>query len=115
MQYGEIEFELTEDHIKLVRRLNIGWNRMATAYDGAPGACEKRPYGNQDWLSDVRDILTGSINPSESETEADVLRYAKLHSETATALQIILVTGMFAPGRYRSIKWLQNWQIIPEN
>lgn len=105
-----VKFELTEDHIKLARRLSVGWNSYSG--DGAPGACCKRPYGNQDWLSDVREILTGQVNAPLSETEADRVRYRKIHFEMGTALRIILVTGSFVPGTYEALTWMQDWKLI---
>jgi hypothetical protein len=89
-------FELTEDHVKLLRRMCVGWRGCEF---GAPEIDPKRPYGNSSVECDIHEILTG-----EKDYElTDELRelYGALHSDTATALQIVLNTGSFEIGTFR--------------
>lgn len=96
-----MEFTLTEEHLKLLQRMYVGWND--SAYDGAPGVGLKRPYGNSDVEGDVIEILgwddsvyaNGDDRPEEL-----VERALALHRETEIALQIVLTTRSFQPGTY---------------
>lgn len=47
-------FELTRDHLKLLRNAYVGWHDCET---GAPRIDPKRPYGNQRVALDVAEIL----------------------------------------------------------
>ena len=97
------EFKLTADHIKLLRRANVGWNDAET---GAPEIDPKRPYGNSDVAGDVCEILgwrpegcAGDDDGCYTEEQRD--RALALHRETETALQIILQMGEMTPGTFR--------------
>ncbi len=98
-----IEFELTEDHLKLIQNMYVSWD--ACEY-GAPAIDPKRPYGNSFVEGDIAEILGWDMpdedddNWNEDEEEATKERAEKIHKETETALQIILVTKSFAPGKY---------------
>lgn len=48
------QFTVTENHLKLIKRLNWTWNECET---GAPSIDPKRPFGNSYVPGDVRDIL----------------------------------------------------------
>ena len=84
------EFELTAEHIKLLRRAYIGWQDCET---GAPEIDPKQPYGNSDVGRDVADILglegkrcphcDGLLDEGEAE------RCERLHRETEMALTIL--------------------------
>lgn len=89
------EFELTEQHIKLLRSSCVEWG------DGEWGAAcidGKRPYGNSDLAQDMAQKLGMD---EHAITEDDEARLLELHRQTMTALQIVLVTGAFRAGRYR--------------
>ena len=92
-------FTLTEQHIKLLRKMWVIW------YDceaGAPGVDCKRPYGNSDVDGDMAEILGLPWDPEDDETAVEQQRaFTKLHAETQTALQIVLYTGKFEPGLYK--------------
>jgi hypothetical protein len=83
------KFLLKEDHIKLVRKMRVGWNELEF---GAPTIDPKRPYGNSDVFTDMYKILEKNISVSE---------LSKLHEETRLALEIILDCGVFCPGYYK--------------
>lgn len=92
------KFEVTEDHLKLLRHAYVNWNPMET---GAPSIDPKRPYGNSNFgvVKDISRILLGKeLTSDEPEHEQDEL--LRIHGETQTALQICLSTGKFEPGWY---------------
>ena len=82
-------FEVTEDHLKLLKHSHIIWR--ASEY-GAPAIDPKRPYGNTSVESDIAEILEWGKYDNE--------RAEKIHRELETVLQIVLVTQTFQPGLY---------------
>ncbi len=98
------KFTLTQQHIDLVRNMYIHFDNQL--YYGAPCVNIKRPYGNSDVLFDVYEIVHAhefEYDPDDEYFDADIDpdgSLQKLHEETATALQIILCTGSFVPGKY---------------
>jgi hypothetical protein len=111
------EFTVTEDHLKPLRHAVVDCWYPGEGY-GAPGINPKRPYGNSyveadiarildaiedDW--DLEDLDEGFVPPEAEE------RFMRLHVETMVALQIVLATGEFRPGRYRrSSAGVIDWQ-----
>jgi len=107
-------FTMTRNHLKLLRRMWVGWDDTET---GAPGINPKRPYGNSNVAADIHEILTGeSIGMSNSKrdslTEEEEEKYLKLHKETETALQIALTTGQFKAGKYEADQYDRNWRLV---
>lgn len=103
----ETTFNLTENHIKLLRNMYVCWNGCEY---GAPAINPKRPYGNSSVECDIHRILTGE-EPDELSDELDE-EYYRLHQETQTALQIVLTTGKFEVGVYERSKWyLNDWKL----
>ena len=108
------KFNMTEEHIKLVRAMYVGWSNCEF---GAPEVDPKRPYGNSDVIDDIAEIL--GISPVENDWDEKVYpkgtdaRCTKLHKETQTALQIILATGEFKLGQYECEKYGIKWKIAP--
>jgi hypothetical protein len=100
------KFKLTEDHIKLLRHMRVGWGYSET---GAPEIDPKRPYGNSDVDGDIHKILTGEYIPEDTD-----VNYDKLHRQTETALQIVLRVGKFEPGVYVCDTYGSNWRLESE-
>ena len=107
-----IKFELKENHIKLVRQLNI------VSLLDKPSIDDKRLFGDEDIYQDIDLILNGKTKEVEADTEFDVAcNYSdnekaemdKLVSELSTALDVILFTGSFEPGRYVRRSYERNW------
>jgi len=103
-------FSLTEDHIKLARRMYVGWQDCET---GAPEIDPKRPYGNSSVEMDVAEILGRELSVDGEEGElflTDTVREecAEIHRSMEQALQIILQVGSFQPGQYTR-EWLGKW------
>ena len=92
-------FKLTEQHIALLRQMNVGWD--ASEY-GAPNIDPKRPYGNSDVVGDIREI----VDPDMSDDEAEVL-----HNEIGNALSVLLACGQLSPGTYVADAYKDNWRL----
>ncbi|GEM_PF-2766615 len=106
-----ITFNLTEEHIKLARRMNVYWDDAM--YLGAPAIDMKRPYGNSDVLEDILEILDEKPVEDVDERIYTKKQYKKaeaLHREMETALQVILAAGSFEPGVYTAEKYRNNWR-----
>jgi hypothetical protein len=105
-----VEFTLTEDHIKLLRRTYV-YEDLSTYEYGAAWVNPKRPYGNSDVEEDIIDILGWPVQDEDDERAAA----AKVHSETPIALQIVLSTGTFTPGVYRRPLYnTREWKLVSE-
>ena len=94
-------FIVIEDHLKLIRNMNVGWNDMEF---GAPTIDPKRPYFNSDVIKDILLILGDRIPEDEDEEEEFINgmydKIRRFHREMQVALQIVLETGRFEPGKY---------------
>ena len=106
-------FEVTEDHLKLLKRMYIEWSEWEA---GAPCVDPKRPYGNSYVEGDVLEILDIPLPPIKNEygeisyTEEQEEFARKIHFETLYALQIAIATGKFEVGRYkRKDKWVWSY------
>lgn len=107
-------FVMTKEHLKLMRRMYVDWWDCEF---GAPAINPKRPYGNSDVLHDIHEILTGeTIGRTDSKrdelTERESRKYAKLHQEMQTALQVALSTGSFKVGKYEAEEYGQEWHRV---
>jgi len=114
--WSPITFTLTEEHLKLLTHMYVGWS---TCEYGAPEIDPKRPYGNSSVEEDIGEILGEEPEgmdldyPDDPEyTDEQRERYAALHLETQTALQIALETLKFEVGTYEKAnqytgKWVK--------
>lgn len=108
------KFTLTENHIKLLRRMFVGWQDCEF---GAPEIDPKKPYGNSSVTFDIAEIISEDIKFNEKEddyilTEEQEKRLTKLHEETKYALQIVLNTGEFKTGNYISVDYGYSWKYV---
>jgi hypothetical protein len=90
-----IDFELTEEHIKLLRHLNL----RGLLVD------PKRPYGDMTFFEiDMADALGIpfhlAADGKPSFTKAQMDHFGKLHTEMLQALQVMLLDGRVAAGKY---------------
>lgn len=119
---GDIRyFQVTEDHIKLLRRANVSWEHCEY---GAPAIDCKRPYGNSYVAMDIAEILgwdwpdqddfSGGYEEYQRITEEIEDRARQLHQETETVLQIILTTGRMEPGIYWCRRYHRDWRLNRE-
>lgn len=101
MTVSPMEFTLTADHIKLIRAFYVE-DRHFEAETGAPYIDPKRPYGNSFVYGDVVDLLKLGEADDDGEYDEELIERAReIHEETQFALQIVLFTGSFKPGKYR--------------
>jgi hypothetical protein len=112
------EFTVTEDHLKLLRRVYVGYWYTGEGYYGVANISAKRPYGNSYVGRDIAEILNapdGDWVYEDGEKvgvtdEADE-RFMRLHVETMVALQVVLAAGEFRPGHYRRTeRWIDDWR-----
>lgn len=112
-----ITFELTAEHVALLRRANVSW---WGAEWGSPAIDCKRPFGNGDLYRDIHEVLDPAATWNSSyglpegltaaEWDAKVERYKVLYPELKTALQVVLAAGSFEPGTYESNLYYDNWR-----
>lgn len=102
-------FTLTENHIKLLRAMYVGWQDCET---GAPEIDPKRPYGNSYVAGDIHEILTDTRTGDYELTEKEEEAYLALHRLTEYALQIVLATGKMLPGKYEKAKYSRDWKYV---
>lgn len=103
-------FTVTEDHVRLLRRMYVRWDD--TEY-GAPCINPKRPYGNSCVPQDIGEILGWSRDPGAEEMSEEAERRARaIHLETETVLQIVLSTGEMKPGVYEVGPYSVNWRPV---
>jgi hypothetical protein len=108
-------FEITEDHLKLLRRMYISWDHCEF---GAPAVDCKRPYGNSDVYGDIAEILDLYIPDDEDGCWSDIadIKYIaymdKIHQEMQTVLQIGVRIGYFKPGFYECEKYSEDWKLV---
>lgn len=108
----QTRFNLTEDHIKLLRRANVGWQRCAF---GAPEIDPKRPYGNSFVEGDIAEILGVELVEDDDGDfdQATCEQLEAIHKQTHVALEIILATGTFTPGEYvRYDIYTTDWKLV---
>ena len=87
MNEKEKEFIIKPEHIKLAKRMNVGWD---DAEYGAPEIDPKRPYGNSDVEHDIAEILWDIKDCNEELTDEMKTNAATIHKEMEDALQILL-------------------------
>lgn len=105
-------FEVTRDHIKLVKSILVYWDddTKRVMID------QKRPYGD----SDVPKSVAEAIDLDFVEIEGGELRLTsqqeeycwKLHKDMATVLQIVLGTGQFKSGEYECDEYNSEWKKV---
>lgn len=106
----EITFEITDEHLTLLRSMYVGW---CGDEFGAPEIDPKRPYGNSDVVGDVVELLDWHLVDFDSNDDPAVAmseRATELHHETQTALQVVLRVGEFKSGSYVADKYRRNWR-----
>ena len=103
------QFTITNDHLKLLRRMYISW------YDcefGAPAVDCKRPYGNSYVYGDIAeilDIIPPDQDNGEDWSESTILQMDILHKQMALVLQIGIRVGYFRTGLYEAEEYTENW------
>jgi len=114
-----IIFDLREDHVKLVKHLRWSVNKdnilSGVADDGDDIA---PPFGENNIYDAIDLIIHGrpeNFNPLEEEeirvySDEQKATYDALYKELPTAVEIILSTGSFELGTYRTKFHDRNWK-----
>lgn len=105
-------FTITEDHLKLVLRLNISWDGCEF---GSPAVDCKRPYGNSDVYNDIAEILGLELPDRESDEDFTPFQYRlmdKFHQDLKTVLQIGVCLLKFEVGTYETPMYCNKWKLI---
>jgi hypothetical protein len=104
------EFEFTEQHMKLLKNMWVGWQDCEF---GAPEIDPKNPYGNSSVELDLAEILEVPIVEWDTESipASTRKRLNELHKETETALQILLQHG-YKLGVYQSANYSNRWDYV---
>jgi hypothetical protein len=110
------EFTVRPEHLTLLRHAYVSWDY---AEFGAPSINAKRPYGNSYVVRDLARILEEPDEVWEEGVKVGFVveeaaqRLVRLHGETVFALQIVLATGEFRPGRYRRSRYPAiDWRFV---
>ncbi len=101
-------FEIVPEHLKLLSCLHVDRSSNVPVFD------YKKPYGNENILSDIADILNAEPSyfddnyspPKKIYSRAQNEFFNQLHSDLWIVLQIVLSTKNFSAGKYcRSNQW----------
>lgn len=125
---GLTKFEIKEHHLKLLKRMYVGWNDYEF---GAPEIDPKRPYGNSDVIDDMAEILriskdkkTVDFDKDYADEYDDIQEYfdeaewnektseylERIHREMRIVLQIVLATLSIETGFYeRKDEYSNEW------
>lgn len=106
-------FTVTEDHLKLLKRLQFEYQDNIEF--GAPAVDAKRPYGNSDVYGDLGEIL--GWEPADEDrwggkyySDIQCERLLKLHKSMATVLQIVISNNGVAVGEYEASRYGSVWR-----
>ena len=120
-------FTIMEDHLKLLRNLEVEWNDTEF---GSPSFDPKRPFGNSNVYKDMIKALGWILNISVNNIQVnydlscnfnidedelpDELEEAlfNLYRQLDIALEICLRTLSFEPGTYENDVYGDNWRKI---
>lgn len=106
------EFEMTEDHLTLLRNSYVRDDLSDIEY-GSAWIDPKRPYGSSAVEKSIAKLLGIELIDGEHLRGPDRARCRKLHEDTPMALQIVLVTGTFKPGVYRRPDpYDKKWELV---
>jgi hypothetical protein len=98
------QFEITDDHMALLREMNWRWEDEMEF--GGPAVDAKRPFGNSSRIySDMADALGWEYDADDRELEATL---DALYRETLQVLVVGISAGTFAPGVYERTE--DGWQ-----
>lgn len=118
-----MKFTVTEQHIALLERTYVFWDR--SAYEGAPAVNSKRPFGNSDVMRDIYEIIhPESLNVREEKwdefweffyeqdhTDLEMLfremeYVVQIALQCAGRLEAIEIGTYYRPDQYDTRSWL---------
>lgn len=113
-----LKFELTDDHLKLLKNLkwSINENNNCIESIGEGEEYGTSPFGGDNIIEDMFLILQGKpedFDPLNDEifyiNEEYIKEMEQLYSELPTAMDIVMFTGKFEPGHYKTKWYDRNW------
>lgn len=109
-----IKFELTEDHLKLLKHLS--WNEL-TENKQISTSGTNSPFGGLDYYEDIGIIVFGKpedFDPLEGDpfnwTKEQKEYMDKLIVELPLAIEVVLSTGSFQVGNYKCRYHIREWR-----
>jgi len=112
-----LEFNVTEKHINLIKRINIKWGFNKDEYNfGALYQDNYRPYGNSDWIGDIAEII--GIKKQDEEfadefTDEQIDELALLNMDMRICIPILFNNLYIQVGVYkRTSQYADNWKLI---
>lgn len=115
MKFGLKNLTITEQHIKLLDQMYIGWEDCEF---GAPAVDCKRPYGNSDVYGDIGEILEikpdGKSKYEDEYSEEQQRDFLDLHLEMQDVLQILVQhpTEGLRVGRTYKREDYKHWKLV---
>jgi len=104
-------FTVTDDHLKLVKRFNIGWNDDEF---GSPSVDCKKPFGNSSVYEDMAEILGITLPDSYDEHEKYDMATRPLnrlyYEDLPIALQILCCNLSLEAATYVAEGSSNNWE-----
>lgn len=113
-----IKFELKAEHLKLLKHLKWSINDIDQIVSRGNDNQEygDSPFGGDSIFEDINTILNGkpeNFDPLNDEgikfTEKEVEEMWSLYGELSTALDIVLYTGKFETGHFKTKWYERNW------
>ena len=112
MEEKNLRQEITEEHLKLLKEMNVGWGDIEY---GAPCIDPKRPYGNSDVEEDICRILGKKkveVDYDERYLTKDLEYASKIHKEMKDVLQICLFFQEFKIGNFKRKESWYDWEKV---
>lgn len=106
------KLKVTENHIKLLKELYIGWEDCEF---GAPCVDCKRPFGNSDVYGDMAEILGIKLANQEENFELynrQIDSLAKGYRDLQDCLQILVRNLSIEVGEYERDDYDTNWRKV---
>lgn len=108
-------FTVTEDHLKLLKRLCFRYDDYVEF--GAPAVDPKRPYGNSSVYEDLGEILDWEPADEDrwgykSYSDIQRERLLKLHKSMVTVLEILVTNNGVEVGEYETSRYGSVWRRV---
>lgn len=113
---------ITEDHLKLLKNLKITRSDLSelNQYDGIPNININEVFGSEDILSDAYLIIYGKPKEYNPFDETDEPLWSKeeeeymlgLLKDLYLVLDVVLYTGEFKLGTFKTKTYLRDWKEI---
>lgn len=116
-----IKFELTDEHLALLKQLNWDYDKFAKEGDDykLPQLVENEEFGNGHIYEMMGIILDGPEKVTDPNNMVDFriddekkARFDKLLLELPMALDVVMCTQEFKTGKYKTKSSLRDWKLV---